>query len=129
MSSVEPTLIDPAPARVPASSLAALVRAVSAAAAAATGAEALRALADAARSVTAAEIAVVRIPDDSGERLEAAAVAAPTALAAELEGTVLPLAELPAAAVDDLARAPDAARRAAERAGATQLLLLPAVAD
>jgi hypothetical protein len=121
--------VDSAPVRVPASSLAALVRAVSAAAAAATATEALRALAEAARAVTAAEVAVVRIPDDSGERLEAAAVAAPTTLAAELEGTVVPLVEFPAAPVDDLAQAPAAARHAAERAGATRLLLLPAAGD
>jgi serine phosphatase RsbU (regulator of sigma subunit) len=120
---------DSAPVRVPASSLAALVSAISAAATATTATEALRALAEAARAVTAAEIAVVRIPDSTGELLEAAAVAAPTTLAAELEGTVLPLAELPGTAVDDLALAPLGARRAAERAGATRLLLLPASAD
>lgn len=121
--------LDSASARVPASSLAALVHAISAAATAATGSEALRALADAARAVTAAEVAVIRIPDDSGDRLEAAAVAAPRTLAAELEGSVLPLAEVPAAPVHDLAQAPAATRRVAERAGATQLLLLPAAAD
>jgi len=121
--------VDSAPARVPASSLAVLVRAVSAAATAASAAEALRVLADAARGVTGAEVAVIRIPDDGGERLEAAAVAAPTALAAELDGTALPAAELPSMPVEDLARAPAAARRAAERAGATQLYLVPAAAD
>jgi hypothetical protein len=125
-----PSLLDVESARnLPATSLAALVRGISSAAAATTGPEAFRALAEASRAVTAAEIAVIRIPDESGERLEAAAVAAPPTLAAELEGTVVPLAELPAGPVTDLASAPAAARHAAERAGATRLLLLPAAGD
>ena len=56
-------------------------------------------------------------------------MAAPPALAAELQGTVLPLAELPDATLLDLARAPAAVRRIADRAGATQLLLAPARAN
>jgi hypothetical protein len=57
---------------------------------AATSVEALQALAEAARAVCAAEIALLRAPDETGERLEAVAVSASEALAAELEGTVLP---------------------------------------
>jgi serine phosphatase RsbU (regulator of sigma subunit) len=115
--------------RVSAPSLAALVRAVAAAAGAESPSEALRALADAARAVSGAEVALVRSLDDSGERLEVLAVAAPRALAAELEGTVLPAAELPAAPLAELAEAPAPVRRIAERAGATQLFLVPARAD
>ncbi|HEY1564643.1 MAG TPA: SpoIIE family protein phosphatase [Gaiellaceae bacterium] len=121
--------VDPGDVRVTAPSLAALVRAVAAAAAASSAPEALRGLSDAARAVTGAEVALVRALDDSGERLEAVAVSGPQALAAELEGTVLPAAELPGAPVCELARAPAALRRIAERTGATQVLLVPARAD
>src|SRR5579862_5639521 len=115
--------------RVPAPSLAALVRAAAAAAVSVNPADALRALAEAARAVAEAEIAVVRALDGSGDRLEAVAVAAPQTLAAELEGTVLPAAELPGETLDALASAPPAVRRIAERTGATCLLLVPARAD
>src|SRR4029077_5704728 len=86
-------------------------------------------LAEAAQTISGAEIALVRTLDESGERLEAVAVAAPRALAAELYGTVLPAAELPETPLDDLPRAPDAVRRIAKHAGATRLLLVPARAD
>jgi serine phosphatase RsbU (regulator of sigma subunit) len=115
--------------RLGAPSLAALVRGVTAAAGSASSAEALRALAEVAQAVSGAEIALVRALDDSGERLEAVAVAAPRALAAELYGTVLPLAELPEAPLDDLARAPAGVRRIAEHTGTKRLLLVPARAD
>jgi serine phosphatase RsbU (regulator of sigma subunit) len=121
--------VDSVDVRVPAPSLAALVRAVAAAAVSTSSADALRALADAARAVAEAEIAVVRALDASGDHLEAVAVAAPQTLAAELEGTVLPVAELPADALDELGQAPPAVRRTAERTGATRLLLVPARAD
>jgi len=110
-------------------SLAALVRAVTAAAGSASASDALRALAEAAQAVSGAEIALVRALEDGGERLEAVAVAAPRALAAELYGTVLPAAELPEAPLDDLARAPAAVRRVAEQTGATRLLLVPGRAN
>jgi phosphoserine phosphatase RsbU/P len=121
--------VDSTDARVSAPSLAALVRAVSTAALAGTASEALRALAEAAQTVTGADVALVRALDSGGERLEALAVAAPHALAAELEGTVLPAAELPEATLDELSQAPPAVRRIAERIGATQLLLVPARAN
>jgi hypothetical protein len=116
-------------ARLGAPSLAALVRAVTTAAGSASASEALQALAEAAQAVSGAEIALVRALDDGGERLEAIAVAAPRALAAELHGTVLPAAELPDAPLDDLARAPAAVRRIGEHTGTTRLLLVPARAD
>ncbi|HKU56318.1 MAG TPA: GAF domain-containing SpoIIE family protein phosphatase [Gaiellaceae bacterium] len=121
--------LDLGDARPGASSLAALVRAVTLAAGAESAAEALRALAEAARAVCGADLALVRALNAGGERLEAVAVAAPRTLAAELYGTALPAEELPDAAVDDLGRAPAAAQRVAERTGATQLLLVPARAD
>jgi serine phosphatase RsbU (regulator of sigma subunit)/PAS domain-containing protein len=120
---------DSSEVRVPAPSLAALVRAAAAAAVAGTASEALRALAEAAQTVTGASVALVRALDAGGERLEAVAVAAPRALAAELEGTVLTATELPDRTLDDLAEAPRAVQAIAKRVGATKLLLVPARAS
>ena len=122
--------LDSRDVRLSAPSLAVLVRAVAAAAVSATTSDALRALVEAARAVSGAEIALIRVLDDVGERLEAVAVAAQRTLAAELEGTMLPASELPeAAVVDDLEHAPAAVRRIADRTGATRLLLIPARAN
>jgi len=121
--------LDSMDVRLRASSLAALVRAITAAAGSASESEALRTLAEAAQAVAGAEIALVRALDEDGERLEVLAVAAPHALAAELYGTALPAAEVPETPLDDLSRAPAAVRRIAERTGATQLLLVPARAS
>ncbi|MFL5943374.1 MAG: SpoIIE family protein phosphatase [Gaiellaceae bacterium] len=111
--------------RVPAPSLAILARAVSAAAGSTSSSAALRALVEAARAVSSAHVAVIRAPDESGQRLEAVAVAAPQTLAAELEGSLLPAGELPDTPLADLARAPAATRRLADRIGASCLLLVP----
>jgi serine phosphatase RsbU (regulator of sigma subunit) len=121
--------VDSSDPRLRAPSLAALVRAVTAAAGAKSAADALRALAEAAQAVSGADIALVRALDEGGDRLEAVAVAAPRALAAELYGTVLPAGDLPAAPVEELTRAPAGVRRIAARTGATRLLLVPARAD
>ena len=121
--------VDSRDVRVPAPSLAALVRALASAAVSASPSDALRGLADAARAVSGAEVALVRALDDSAERLEAVAVSASQTLAAELEGTMLPATELPDATLDELGQAPPAVRRIAERIGATQLLLVPARAN
>jgi serine phosphatase RsbU (regulator of sigma subunit) len=121
--------LDSRDVRLGAPSLAALARAVTAAAGSSSASEALHALAEAAQAVSGAEIALIRALDDSGEQLEAVAVAAPRARAAELYGTVLPAAELPEAPVDDLARAPAVVRRVAEHTGARRLLLVPARGD
>jgi serine phosphatase RsbU (regulator of sigma subunit) len=118
--------VDPRDVPLRAPSLAALARAVTVAAGASSASEALQALAEAARAVSGADVALIRALDEGGERLEAVAVAAPRTLAAELEGTVFPAAELPVAALDDLEQAPAAVRRLAERTGATRLLLVPA---
>jgi serine phosphatase RsbU (regulator of sigma subunit) len=123
------TLLEPRDARLGADSLAALVRAVTAAAGSVAASDGLRALAEAAQAVAGADIALVRALDDSAERLETVAVAAPLARAAELYGTVLRASELPLTAVDELAQAPAAVRRIAERSGTTQVLLVPGHAD
>ncbi|HEY2355431.1 MAG TPA: SpoIIE family protein phosphatase [Gaiellaceae bacterium] len=115
-----------ASARLPAVSLAALVRAVSAAAAVGTRTEALAEIAAAARAVAGADVALIRIPAAEDAELEAAAVSGPATLAAELVGTRVPVAELPASASDDLGRASTATRRAAELAGASELFLVVA---
>ena len=120
---------DSSEVRVPVPSLAALVRAVATAAVAESASDALRALADAAQTVTGADVALVRALDPGAERLEAVAVAAPQALAAELEGTVLSAAELPDVTLDELDHAPPAVRAIAKRIGATELLLVPARAN
>jgi serine phosphatase RsbU (regulator of sigma subunit) len=121
--------LDSRDVRLGAPSLTAVVRAVTAAAGSASRSDALRALAEAAQAVTGGQVALVRALDDSGERLEAVAVAAPRALAAQLYGSILPAKELPEAPLDDLALAPAAVRRIAEQTGATRLLLVPARAD
>ncbi len=112
-----------------ASSLAAVVRAFAAAAAAPSAARALQELAEAARAASGAELALVRVLDGEGDRLEAVAVAAPQPLAAELEAAPLGAADLPDAPLADLERAPAAVRRAAARIGATSLLLVPSRAN
>jgi serine phosphatase RsbU (regulator of sigma subunit) len=119
-------LLEPRDARLGAASLAALVRSITGAAGASDASDALRMLAEGAQALTGADIALVRALDDTAERLEAVAVAAPRTLAAELYGTVLHASELPLATVDELAQAPAAVRRIAERTGATRLLLVPA---
>jgi serine phosphatase RsbU (regulator of sigma subunit) len=104
--------------------LADLARALTDAAARTTRAAALGDVADAARAITRADVAVIRVRTTS-DRLEAVAVSAAPALAAELEGTRLPLDELPDGPVDDLTAAPECVRRAAERAAARSVLVLP----
>jgi serine phosphatase RsbU (regulator of sigma subunit) len=100
-----------------------LARALTAAARAETIADALRHLADAVLDLAGAGTALIRVLD--GGRLETVAVAGSTALAAELEGSVLAAAELPPATLDRLDAAPLALRAAAARAGADSLLLVP----
>ena len=107
--------------------LAALARAVASAAGRPTLAGALDDVAEAARTVSGADLAIIRIP--SGDGLEAVAVAGPAALAAELEGTRLLADELPETTVAKLDRLPAAVRRAAGRAGARAVLLVPLRAD
>src|SRR5581483_11953229 len=100
-----------------------LSRAALAAAGRPTLAEALLEIAEAARELAAADVALVRV--EGGGLLEAVAVAGPSALAAELEGTTLPPGELPQSTLADLAAAPAAVRRTAARAAARSALVVP----
>jgi serine phosphatase RsbU (regulator of sigma subunit) len=117
------TPVDLSAAGVSREALVALARAAGSAATRESQGEALADLAEAARSVAGADLALVRT--ESGDVLEAVAVAGPAALAAELEGTRLPTGELPDEPSDDLAAAPAAIRRAAGRAAARSFLLVP----
>jgi serine phosphatase RsbU (regulator of sigma subunit) len=85
--------------------------------------EALDDLVAAARIIGGADVALLRV--GTGETYETVAVAGPVALAAELEGTQLAAAAVPDEPLDSLAEAPDEVRRAARRAAARSLLLLP----
>jgi serine phosphatase RsbU (regulator of sigma subunit) len=109
--------------------LSSLARAVAAAAQAPELTGALVELAEAARAISGAELALVRMRVAGGDRFEAVAVAGPATLAAELEGTFVPAAEMPTGALDLLDTAPEAVRKAAERAGARSILLVPVHAD
>jgi len=104
--------------------LAGLARALTEAAEQTSRTAALEALADAARVTTGADVALIRVRT-APERLEAVAVSAAPALAAELQGTRAAAGELPEQPVDDLAGVPSGTRRAAERAAARAVLLVP----
>jgi serine phosphatase RsbU (regulator of sigma subunit) len=92
--------------------------------------EALQTVAEAAARAVRAEVVVARAADETGRRLDARAiVASSAAVAAELEGSRLPLDDVPEAEESDLSRLPDAVRRAAERAGATFVVLFPIYVD
>jgi serine phosphatase RsbU (regulator of sigma subunit) len=118
---------DPLASGFPFGALATLARAVASAAQRPSLSSAFDDLAEAARIVSGADAALVRVL--AGDALEAVAVAGPAALAAELEGTRVPAAELPASTVTDLADAPAAIRHAASRAGARSILVVPVLTD
>jgi serine phosphatase RsbU (regulator of sigma subunit) len=93
---------------------------------AATLSEALQIVADAASRAVEADVVVARCLDDDESRLNACAVAtSSTALAAELEGSRLPIEHVPVAEESDPERLPDVVRRAAERVRAAHVVLLP----
>jgi serine phosphatase RsbU (regulator of sigma subunit) len=118
--------VDLSDVRVRAPSLAAIARAAATAAGSASSGDALQALADAVRAVTRADVVLLRTLEPGADVLETVAVAGPRPLAAELEGTVLQATALPGEPLAELADAPDSVCRVAERAGAAQLLLVPA---
>src|SRR5258707_8476352 len=91
---------------VPVGALSSLAQAVAAAAQAPELAGALDELAEAARAVSGAELALVRIRAAGADRFEAIAVAGPATLAAELEGTFVPAVEMPPVTLDSLDAAP-----------------------
>jgi serine phosphatase RsbU (regulator of sigma subunit) len=114
---------------VPVDALAALAGAVAAAAQRSALGGALDELADAARTVSGAEVALLRVLRPGSERFETVAVAGSAAVSAELEGTSLPAADVPDDTLDALAAAPEEVRRAAARAAARSLLLVPVHTD
>jgi serine phosphatase RsbU (regulator of sigma subunit) len=92
--------------------------------------DALRIVADGAARGVPADVVVARVLEDDGRRLQACVVASTSAaLAAELEGSRVPRAEVPEHEESDLARLPAAVQRAAERAGASFAVLLPVHVD
>ncbi len=91
-----------------------------------TLAAALDLLADAVARAAGAELAVIRVVDPAGAYLTACAVSSLSlSVAAELEGSRFPVADLPESEVDELERAPVAVRRAAERVRATAIFQMP----
>jgi serine phosphatase RsbU (regulator of sigma subunit) len=92
--------------------------------------EALAALAQTAAAFVPADVVVVRAREGGVGPLVVRAVAAPSAsLAAELEGSRLPLEAVPAGELDDFDALPRPVRRAAERAQASAVLQLPVRID
>ncbi len=92
--------------------------------------EAMQVVAEAARRATGAEVVVARVADDARRSLNACAVATSSAaVSAELEGSRLPLEDVPEHEVDDLERLPESVRRAAERVRASSVLLIPIHVD
>ncbi|HEX7525291.1 MAG TPA: hypothetical protein VF327_03240, partial [Gaiellaceae bacterium] len=110
---------------VPESGLSALARVVASAARETSLAGALEGLVGAARLVSGAEVAIVRVRTAGTERFEAVAVSGPASLAAELEGTFVPADEMSKEPLDSLERAPAAVRLAAARAGSRSVLVVP----
>ena len=92
--------------------------------------EALQAVAEAVRRAAGADAVVARAMDESGRDLNALGVATRSpALTAELEGSRLPLADVPATEESDRERLPEAVRRAAERIRANHAALFPVRVD
>jgi len=92
--------------------------------------EALQGIADAVRRAAGADAVVARAADESGRALNAFGVATRSpALSAELEGSRLPLADVPEAEESHRDRLPEAVQRAAERIRADHVVLFPVRVD
>ena len=92
--------------------------------------EALDRLVGAAARATGADVAIARVLDPGDDTLKARAVwASSAAVAAELEGSRFPAAELPREEAANVELLPGAVRRAAERAGARAVLQVPIALD
>jgi serine phosphatase RsbU (regulator of sigma subunit) len=92
--------------------------------------EALQILAEATSHATGAEIVIVRVADEARRSLVTCAVVTDSAaVAAELEGSRLPLEDVPALEESTPERLPDGARRAAERVHAGAAVLIPVLLD
>jgi serine phosphatase RsbU (regulator of sigma subunit) len=88
--------------------------------------EALERLVGAAALAAHADVAIARVLDPRDEALKARAVhASSAAVAAELEGSRFPGADLPRGETDEAGALPSVVRRAAERAGAQAVLQVP----
>jgi serine phosphatase RsbU (regulator of sigma subunit) len=88
--------------------------------------EAMQIVVKAAGRATGAEVVVARVADDARRSLNACAVATSSAaVGAELEGSRLPLEDVPDYEVGELERLPESVRRAAERVRASSVLLIP----
>ena len=99
-------------------------------ASAGTVGEALEIVTEGAARAAHAELAIARAGDGLDGTLEAIAVAAQSeALVAELSGSRLAVDDVPQHEETELERLPAAVRRAAERAGAAAVLLLPVHVD
>src|SRR5438034_2301556 len=93
-------------------------------------AEAMQTVAEAAARAAGADVVVVRVVDDARTSLNACAVATGSAaVSAELEGSRLPLADVPEDEVSAAGRFPASVRRAAQRVGASSVLLIPVQID
>jgi serine phosphatase RsbU (regulator of sigma subunit) len=91
-----------------------------------TRAEALQVVAEAAGRAVRADVVVARVADLDSGRLNACAVATSSAaVAAELEGSWLPLSELPPAEGADSEESPQGVLRLAERVRASDVLVVP----
>ena len=116
--------------RASVAALEALAEAGAGLASAASLADAFGAIAETVARAAAAEVVVARVLDDDGRHLIACAVAShSTAVAAELEGTRVPLADVAAEEVDDLEALPRTVAQAARRVGATAVLQIPMAVD
>jgi serine phosphatase RsbU (regulator of sigma subunit) len=92
--------------------------------------EALQIVADAAAQAARADVVVARVVDEGGEYLKTVAVATTSsAIAAELEGSRILLADVPIHEVAETGGLPEPARRAAERVEADSAVLIPVFVD
>jgi serine phosphatase RsbU (regulator of sigma subunit) len=92
--------------------------------------EAVGTIAAAALHAVGATLVVIRVHDDNRESLRAGAVATESAaVAAELEGSRLPLDDVPDHEEAELERLPAPIRRAAERVHASAVLVIPVRVD
>jgi len=92
--------------------------------------DALEILAEATGRATGAEIVIVRVADEARRSLVTCAVVTDSAaVAAELEGSRLPLEDVPALEESAPERLPEGARRAAERVHAGAAVLIPVHLD
>jgi len=92
--------------------------------------EAMRTVAAAAGRAADAAVVVVRVVDEARRSLNACAVATHSAaVAAELEGSRLPLEDVPEHEESDPERLPQPVRRAAQRAQTSSVLLIPVRVD